>query len=617
MDRKKPAILWFIFEKVKERPYLKQGQREIFDEKDTAGYTAFPSFLKKAGAILLIILLLSGPGAAAAVEIGPDFQSLAIQSQLEILQDPGGKLTYQDVSSPLFSQEFEEIQEHIRDGGMAPSIFWYRFQVETSGSAAKPTRLILVMPSSFFQELDLFAPVKGTADAHTSGPEAGVKHYTEEDGLKSRFPAFVLPANLNYSRPIYLRVQSRILIHSLWLKNQTEMDRFQRFEYLFFGLIHGVLTAMLLYNLVLAIFLRDKTYYTYCLYIACINGYVAILGAWPVGLGLSRQLLIDWVLVFFAATYFFGMVFTRLFLNTAGRLRCFDRLLLLFMGLALLCPVMALIGLFSISDLIANTLGLVSPVVIMAAAAMRWRQGYQPARYYLAAWAFLYCAAIIFSASGLGLIKYNWLIASGSMGLGASMESILLSLALADRIRDLQEERQRLQEQEQRLTELSITDELTGLFNKRWFTSKIASEMDHARRMDRPLSLIVLDVDDFKSLNDRFGHHQGDLVLSELGRVISRSVRSTDIACRYGGEEFSIIMPGADKEDASVTAERLRRGTQSMQILAEHGKNVTVTVSLGVARMRTGEDADTLFVRADSALYQAKDKGKNQTVAAS
>jgi hypothetical protein len=303
------------------------------------------------------------------------------------------------------------------------------------------------------------------------------------------------------------------------------MDRFQRFEYLFFGLIHGVLTAMLLYNLVLAIFLRDKTYYTYCLYIACINGYVAILGDWPVGLGLSRQLLIDWVLVFFAAAYFFGMVFTRLFLNTAGRLRCLDRLLLLFMGLAVLCPVMALIGLFSIGDLIANILGLVSPVVIMAAAAMRWRQGYQPARYYLAAWAFLYCAAILFSASGLGLIKYNWLIASASLGLGAAMESILLSLALA--------------------------------------------------------------------------------------------VRSTDIACRYGGEEFSIILPGVDKENASVTAERLRRETQSMRILSNHGKNVTVTVSLGVAQMRTGEDADTLFVRADAALYQAKDKGKNQTVAAS
>ncbi|HED24584.1 MAG TPA: diguanylate cyclase [Firmicutes bacterium] len=487
---------------------MKQGQKEIFNEKDTAGCTTFPSFLKKTGAILLLILLLSGPGTAAAVEIGPDFQSLYIESQLEILQDPGGMLTYQDVSAPPFSQEFEAIQELIRDWGMVPSTFWYRFQIETSGSAAKPTRLILVMPSSFFQELDLFAPVKGTADAHTSGPEAVVKHYSEDDGLRSRFPAFVLPANLNYSEPIYLRVQSRVLTNSLWLKSQTAMDRFQRFEYLFFGLIHGVLTAMLLYNLVLAIFLRDKTYYIYCLYIACINGYVAILGDWPVGLGLSRQLLIDWVLVFFAATYFFGIVFTRMFLNTAGRLRCFDRLLLLFMGLAVLCPVMALIGLFSIGDLIASILGLVSPVVIMAAAAIRWRQGYQTARYYLAAWAFLYCTAIIFSASSLGLIKYNWLISSGSLGLGAALESILLSLALADRIRDLQEERQRLQKQEQRLRELSITDELTGLFNKRWFTSKFASEMDHARRMNRPLSLIVLDVDDFKSFNDRYGHHR-------------------------------------------------------------------------------------------------------------
>ena len=491
------------------------------------------------------------------------------------------------------------------------------FRLKTAESAAKPKRLILVLPSSFFQELDLFVPVRQTGNAHASDPGAGVRHYEEDDGLGSRFPAFVLPSTLHYGEGIYLRVQSRVQAHSLWLKNQAVMDRFQRFEYLFFGLIHGVLTAMLLYNLVLAIFLRDKAYYVYCLYIACINCYAAILGDWPVGLGLSRQLLIDWVLVFFAATYFFGLVFSRIFLNTPGRLRCLDRLCLLFMGLAVLCLVMVLSGLFSIADLIAHILGLVSPVVIMAAAAIRWRQGYRPARYYLAAWAFLYCAAIIFSASGLGLIEYNWMIASGSLGLGAAIESILLSLALADRIRDLQEERQRLQEQELRLTELSITDELTGLYNKRWFLSKIASEMDHARRMNRPLSLIVLDVDHFKTFNDQYGHHQGDRVLSELGRVISRSVRSTDIACRYGGEEFSVILPGLDKDDAFMTAERLLRETRSMRIFLDHEKRVAVTVSLGVARMRSSDDADSLFARADAALYQAKGKGRNQAVAAS
>ena len=120
-----------------------------------------------------------------------------------------------------------------------------------------------------------------------------------------------------------------------------------------------------------------------------------------------------------------------------------------------------------------------------------------------------------------------------------------------------------MQKREQRLTELSITDELTGLYNKRWFLSKIDSEMDHARRMKRPLSL---------------------------------------------------ILPGKDKDDASVTAQRLRRNTQSMRILLEHEKSVQVTVSLGVAQMRNSEDPETLFERADAALYQAKEEGRNRVV---
>jgi diguanylate cyclase (GGDEF)-like protein len=173
-----------------------------------------------------------------------------------------------------------------------------------------------------------------------------------------------------------------------------------------------------------------------------------------------------------------------------------------------------------------------------------------------------------------------------------------------------------LREKERRLTELSITDELTGLYNRRWFSSKINSEMDHARRLGRPLSLVVVDVDHFKKFNDTYGHAQGDNVLAELGKTIFDTVRLYDIPCRYGGEEFVIILPGASENDAFSVAERLRKSFARKKIAVPGRSPIGATISIGVAQMGNEESADSFFQRADDALYRAKHGGRNQVVMA-
>jgi len=192
-------------------------------------------------------------------------------------------------------------------------------------------------------------------------------------------------------------------------------------------------------------------------------------------------------------------------------------------------------------------------------------------------------------------------------------ESLLLSLALADRIRTLKEEKEFFEKSQKRYMELSVTDELTGLYNRRYLQSKLESELQHSLRLDQPLSLVMLDLDDFKAVNDLYGHAFGDVVLARLAAVIRASSRELDVACRYGGEEFALIMPGTHGEDAVHTAERVRARFAAEVFTAENGEGLNVTVSLGVSELRKDDTADTLLERADRAMYRAKRLGKNRT----
>jgi diguanylate cyclase (GGDEF)-like protein/PAS domain S-box-containing protein len=169
-----------------------------------------------------------------------------------------------------------------------------------------------------------------------------------------------------------------------------------------------------------------------------------------------------------------------------------------------------------------------------------------------------------------------------------------------------------LLESEKRYKELSITDDLTGIYNSRFFHRQLRLEVERAKRYKYPLSLLILDVDDFKLFNDTYGHIEGDKILSTLGRILRESIRESDSACRYGGEEFTIILPVTNGERAITAGERIRARFESQDFIPKKGQTAYSTVSVGVAQYQTGEAIDALTKRADKALYEAKDNGKNQ-----
>lgn len=171
-----------------------------------------------------------------------------------------------------------------------------------------------------------------------------------------------------------------------------------------------------------------------------------------------------------------------------------------------------------------------------------------------------------------------------------------------------------LAESERRYKELSLVDELTSLYNKRHFNSNLHLEVERAKRYGHPLSLMLLDIDNFKHHNDTYGHADGDLVLARLGRIIAESMRANDIPCRYGGEEFTVIMPETTGEEATVVAERIRSCFAGEIFKPNDQETVQKTVSIGVTQYIAEESEQNLLERADHNMYEAKQSGKNRYI---
>lgn len=161
---------------------------------------------------------------------------------------------------------------------------------------------------------------------------------------------------------------------------------------------------------------------------------------------------------------------------------------------------------------------------------------------------------------------------------------------------------------------LAITDELTGLYNYRYLQQRLDEEIERAKRYSKDLSLLMLDVDDFKHFNDTHGHIAGDRALADLGRTLRKNVREVDVVCRYGGEEFSVVLPETDAAGAYVVAEKIREAVSLFEFAdADHRRGEHITVSVGLATFPAhAKDKEALLKMADDALYQAKSGGKDR-----
>ena len=173
---------------------------------------------------------------------------------------------------------------------------------------------------------------------------------------------------------------------------------------------------------------------------------------------------------------------------------------------------------------------------------------------------------------------------------------------------------QRMKRDRDEIERLATIDALTGLTNRRAFSDAIKLEITRARRYGFRMTLMLFDIDHFKQINDRYGHAVGDLVLSRMGKLLKEQVRTTDIAARWGGEEFVIALPHVGIDGAAVVAARIRIACQEMEIVTEKGEQVPTTISIGVAELGREDTLHSLTERADHGMYLAKRRGRNRVV---
>jgi diguanylate cyclase (GGDEF)-like protein len=233
-------------------------------------------------------------------------------------------------------------------------------------------------------------------------------------------------------------------------------------------------------------------------------------------------------------------------------------------------------------------------------------------------WRELYVFGLVIHLAMLGLmLTLPWVTALrvlSSIGLPViliyPLGTALLGVLMVNRLRREHAEEE-LRKSENRYRKLSIVDGLTQLYNSRHFYQQLKMEADRADRYGQPLTMLLIDLDDFKQFNDAYGHVEGDHVLMRLGQVIKRCLRQTDSAYRYGGEEFTILLPMSTGRDCIVTAERIRAEFKKEAFSPVAGIDVHLTVSIGIAQYKPQEDMEVFVNRVDQLMYRGKKNGKD------
>ena len=555
-------------------------------------------------------LVLSGPG---RYEIGP---------YLEFLKDPGKALTIEQVTSPEIAAGFRPNRYKDINVGHSSAVWWFRFKLVRKDHLTDLDRIeryprlwFIEFSKPAVNKIDLYIPVT----YHSPGEEHGflVKRTGAERPLASRdirARSFILelPTDFRDGDWFYVRIQSVVSINmrvTAWTQDALTTHIWT--DFLGFGIVYGILLGMTLYNFFVYLFLRDRVYLHYVLYMASIFIYHLFnYGHLDTFLALSPSWVLQWHWMALGNIWLWGAVFVRSFLNLKENSPFLNKVAWVIIFVSAMLILFGALEWSRLTNIISNILTPVISGLGLAAGIVCLRRGFKPALYFLIAWTFLLVGATLYAMGGV-VIEQSF-VTVYTLIIGSGMEALLLSLALAERIRILQSEKEALEQSERRLRELSVRDGLTTLYNKRFLMGRLAGEIEVAVQLKQSLSLLMLDVDDFKRFNDDYGHVEGDQVLIRLARIIRKSARDTDTACRYGGEEFTLILPGAPAGLAGAVAERIRETFARQAFTPRTGKVVSSSVSIGLTEYREGEAAEELISRADEALYRAKRSGKNR-----
>ena len=488
-----------------------------------------------------------GQEARGQVELSRNETRIDLGLHVSVLRDPAGTMTIEDVVGPSATGRFEPNRtNHVTVPG-DPGRTWARFRLRDMAPDVRDnSRWVLEMNCSIADVVELYMPypdgragyrqVKGNRSDRESSDTVVFRNY-----------ACRMETQPDRAATYYVRLGSfGPSAVPLVLRTDEAFGTYAMYDYFGFGLIYGLMLAMVLYNLFIFFSLRNRIYLTYVLYMLSFISYFFLFNGHVdavVDLGGNNSQVLEWV--FLGGSIFFSISFCQRFLDTGIHTPRLHRVVVFFKAVALVIILLGFMGRHEAAAILANAAGALGPVNLVILGILRWRQGFGTARYYILANMSFIVGTLVYILWTLGILPVD-VPSNMVFTLGPAVEAVLLSFALADRIRALEREKLVLARSQALYKKASETDGLTGLYNKAYLMQRLEAEVGEAGETGQPLSLIIMDVDNFKHYNDTYGHPEGDVVLRALAEVITAEIRDHDAGCRYGGEEFTVIFPNVE-----------------------------------------------------------------------
>lgn len=583
---------------------------------------------------LILLLLVCCHAQALSIAVDDSFTRHDIGLGVEFLVDSAGELTVDSVAQ---HPDWQVSTVTALNFGFSPDVYWVRFTIRNSSD--KPIDLMIESRFPFLDRLDFTLQSNQAPPQHVAVGDT--LPYTSRP-LRHSHVLVPLQVPAQDDVRVLLRVQSTSAIQiplTLWEKQAFAEQDHVRSTY--FGLLYGLVLSICLYHLLIFLSVRESAFLYYALLNFSLTGtFMALQGLPSVFLGDLGLLINDKILLLMmSGCATFASLFTHEVLQMQAARPRLARALRVTVYAAILMAVSTFFLPYALLIRAMVLLSLANVIVNLLAHIRRFLDGYPPARYIL--------LAALAAAAGIGitllekvaLLPTNWVTDSAAYA-GIVAMTLLFSFALSHRMnmdRQLREDAQAeliLSQQQTnedldrmvrertealelanaQLLEVSNTDALTGLRNRRHFNEMFELEFKRAFRDKTPLSLLLLDIDHFKQINDQYGHPFGDLCLVQSAEIIrSRIRRPPDVAARYGGEEFAVLLPNTHEEGARHIATSICHGFNET-VIADGNLAVRMTASIGVVSLKPGpeDSTESLLKRVDALLYRAKENGRNR-----
>lgn len=527
-----------------------------------------------------------------AAEITEDVQRINLTPYLGLFEDTSAKLTIEQVSSEA---EFQPVGEGSSNFGFTTSAWWAKFSLHNP--MATPQHLVIRQDYPLIDFFDVW--YKPQADQNWQHIATGDRRPFHQRPYNNR--TFLIPLTLDPGETVdvYVRLSTQGSMNiGLFVHSDEDMVKFIAGEYLALGIYYGGFLVLIVYNLIMSFGVREKAFAHYLLYVASYGLYMSVHNGisfqylWPDNVWLANKNL----LIFLALSLFWALRFTRTILTTETLIPRSDTIARVLEYLSIVCLLASPFIAYGAMIIPIAILTMIISAHCMVMAVQTVLRGSMPARYYLTAFTALLLSVIAYILKTFGWIPHNFWT-QNAFQVGSLIEMVLLSIAIASRLSEIKQQ--------------TFVDTLTQLYNRRYMNDQLNQEMQKALRTGQPLSVAVIDIDHFKHFNDTQGHAEGDKALQAVAKILKETVRKPCTPCRFGGEEFVLILPNTSTAQAHILAERVRQ-----QIQQHTADSLGLTVSIGYASTEQGgfHRELELFEAADFALYQAKGNGRNQVV---